>query len=300
MTKVYTIIVTYNGMRWIKHCLDCLNESTVKTDILIIDNMSTDGTLQFVKESYPDVECFPQERNLGFGQANNVGLRYALEHGADYCLLLNQDAYLQPTAIEQMLAQSDGKSLLSPLHLNGDGTRLDYMFRYTLRNAHNQMADDLLIRHKLEPRYEIGDVAAACWLMPVSIIKEIGGFNPLFFHYSEDNNYTQRMHYHGIKTWLVPHAFMCHDRKEIQGNMQVFNHHRLRRDMLLIACDINKSLRRRLLDFMLLLFRQYAHYLPKRQYRVGYYTVECLWIIMHASSIERSRRKEKLTGATWL
>lgn len=299
--NIYTIIVTYNAMHrgWIDRCMKSLAESTVPTTAVIVDNGSADGTREHVPAHYPDAIWMPQDRNLGFGQANNLGISYALEHEADYVLLLNQDAALSPDAIERMLAVSDGESLLSPLHLNGDGTCIDELFRYSLRNARNLMNDDLLIRHTLADSYETGEICAACWLMPVALIRKVGGFNPLFFHYSEDNNYYQRMVYHRVKTILVPSVYMYHDR-QLMGNVQAFSHRRLHRDLLLIACDVNKGLLRRGAELVRQLFRNYVHELPNGQYRPGAWLYEMLWLAVHAATIHRSRKREKQTGSNWL
>ena len=299
--KIYAVIVTYNAMRrgWIDRCMKSLEESTVPVVPVVIDNGSTDGTREHLPAAYPDAVWMPQDRNLGFGQANNLGLRYALEHEADYVLLLNQDAALAPDAIEKMLAVSDGKSLLSPLHLNGDGTRIDEMFRYSLRQSDNLMNDDLLIRHQLAPSYESGEICAACWLMPIALIRMIGGFNPLFFHYSEDNNYYQRMVYHGVATLLVPDTFMYHDRL-LQGNMQAFNHHRLRRDLLLEICNVNHGFLSAFFRCFKVLLQCYLTRLPLRQYRIGAFSVQMLWVIAHTPAIRESRKTERQTGTNWL
>lgn len=301
MMGIYAIIITYNAMHrgWIDRCLNSLKASTVPVTAIVIDNGSSDNTRKYVPQHFPEAVWLPQEKNLGFGQANNIGLCYALEHNADYVLLLNQDAALAPDALEKMIAVSDGESLLSPLHLNGDGTRIDEMFRCSLKLSDNTMNDDLLIRHKLENSYESGEICAACWLMPVALIKKIGGFNPLFFHYSEDNNYYHRMVYHGVKTLLVPDTFMYHDRL-LQGNMQAFNHHRLRRDLLLEACNINQGLIKCLFRWTKILIRCYHKDLRQDQYRVGAFTCQMFWFIGHCGKIAKSRRTEKTTGLNWL
>ena len=167
-----------------------------------------------------------------------------------------------------MLSASDGQSLLSPLHLNGDGTRIDEMFRYSLRNSKNELSDDLLIRHSMSDSYESAEICAACWLMPVTLIRRIGGFNPLFFHYSEDNNYYHRLVYHGVKTLLVPKARMYHDRF-LQGNMQAFNRKRLRRDLVLEATNINFTFPKSFLRWLQVLFRCYTQELAQHQYIPG-------------------------------
>ena len=301
MTSIYTIIVTYNAMQrnWIKRCMDSLAKSTVQTIPVVIDNGSTDGTREYFPQHYPNAVWLPQSKNLGFGQANNVGIRYALKHQADYVLLLNQDAAIAPDAIEKMLKASDKESLLSPIHLNGDGTRIDELFRCTLRNASNTMNDDLLIRHTLADSYVTGEICAACWLMPVNIIIKIGGFNPLFFHYSEDNNYYHRMTFHGVKTILVPHAQMYHDR-QVYGNKQAYNYKLLHRDMILVACNINNNFFRCCKEWLSILGRCYFIDLPAKNYLPGRYLLELIWMLSHAWKIRNSRKNEKKNGKTWL
>lgn len=302
--KILAVIVTYNSMQWIKRCLDCVNSSSVAMDALVVDNCSTDETREYIPANYPEVIWRPQDHNLGFGQANNLGMRYAVENAYDYVLLLNQDAYLQSDAIEHMLKVSDAKSLISPLHLNGDGTRLDTMFRVSMKMTCDVsgMIDDLLLgdENKIKDSYESAEIAAACWFMPVSIIKSIGGFNPLFFHYSEDNNYYQRMQYHGIKTIVVPKAHVWHDRKELYGNVNAFNHKRLHRDFLLITDNINYGVAMVIMQLFRLLAICLVYDLPKKNYRIGAYTKEMFWTLFNLRKIRRSRKAERKEGLTWL
>ena len=298
--KIYSIIVTYNAMQrnWIDRCMESLSKSTVPTVPVLIDNCSSDGTQEHVTLCYPDVVWLPQEKNLGFGQANNLGIKYALEHEADYVLLLNQDAALSPDAIEKMLSVSDGESLLSPLHLNGDGSALDNMFRGSIRDV-SKLQDDLLVKHHLEVSYETGEICAACWLMPVALIRKIGGFNPVFFHYNEDNNYYHRMVYHQVKTILVPHAMMYHDRSVV-GNVQAFNRHHLRRDMILTACNINMSAAGQCYQFFKLLVNCYKYDLPARHYMPGRFLVEAIRLLCYWPKIHSSRKQEKIIGLHWI
>lgn len=299
--NIFAVIVTYNAMHrnWIDRCLQSLRQSSVPVTPVIVDNNSTDGTREHVPSHYPEAVWLPQDHNLGFGQANNVGIRYALSRESDYVLLLNQDATISSDALERMLSTSDGDSLLSPLHLNGDGTRIDEMFRFSLRDSKNTMLDDLLIRHELGDCYESAEICAACWLMPTSLIRKIGGFNPLFFHYSEDNNYYHRLQYHGIRTILVPKAQMYHDRK-LQGNMQAFNRKRLRRDLLLEATNINLSFGKCCLRWGKFLYKSYVQDLPQHAYIPGAWLLEMCWLTFHTFQIRNSRKQEKKIGLTWL
>lgn len=299
--NIFAIIVTYNAMRrnWIERCLQSLQESTVPVTPIVVDNGSTDGTRDYVPSQHPAVIWLPQDRNLGFGQANNMGFRYALEHGADCVLLLNQDATLHPKALQRLLEASDGKSLLSPLQLNGEGSGLDFLFKYVLLQADHTAIDDALVGKGLQTYYEGGKYAAACWLIPVLLLQEIGGFNPLFFQYSEDYNYLHRLNYHQYKTRLVPQAHMYHDRNQ-HGDNAVFMRRLLHRDMLLIACNINLSFVQCLWQWGKLLVLRYVRDLPKRQYLPGSFVYEAGWLIAHAASIRKSREMEKQKGSSWL
>lgn len=300
MKKIYAIIVTYNALhkRWIDRCLNSLQESTIEIEPIIIDNGSTDGTREYIPLHYPNAIWLPQNENLGFGKANNIGMRYAIDHHATHVLLLNQDAAISNDAIELMLKESDGESLISPLHLNGDGSGFDHNFqKYSL--PQKEIAKDVLIKNSLSNIYITGEICAACWFMPVSIINRIGGFNPAFPQYGEDNNYYHRLAYHGIKTILVPKAKMFHDR-QCQGDIKTFNNKRLRRTLAVIAYNINlnaKACSKEMFGQIMSCYRKdflHGRYLP------GRCSFEIIKLLLNMSSIRDSRKKEKTLTNNWL
>src|SRR4051794_15030332 len=132
--KVFVIIVTYNAVRWIDRCFGNLKKSPIPLYIIAVDNNSTDNTLQVLASDYPEVELYDCKKNLGFGKANNIGIRMAMDRGADYIFLLNQDAWLAPQAIEGLIAIHKTRpdfGIISPIHLNGSGTALDFRFSIT-------------------------------------------------------------------------------------------------------------------------------------------------------------------------
>lgn len=299
---IYAIVVTYNAMRrnWIERCLQSLRESTVAVTPIVIDNGSKDGTCEYVPTHYPEVIWMPQRKNLGFGQANNVGIRYALEHEADYVMLLNQDAAIAPDALSALLDAAQGhNALLSPLQLNGEGTKVDQMFRKTLHQADNGLLEDFLVNHEAKPVYPTGFFAAACWFMPSSMLKEVGGFNPLFFHYGEDDNYQFRARYHGYDNLVVIKARMYHDRGE-HGDVEIFNKNRMRREIILLALDINLSPLQSTKAILHLLYKCYTYRLLRHQYQPGTFLPAAIWTLAHLHTIAASRKKEKSIGLTWL
>lgn len=212
--STYIIIVTYNGMLWLDRCLkSCLNYP-----VIIIDNASTDETVSFIETNYPNVTLLKQTVNLGFGQANNIGIRYALDHGSEHVFLLNQDAYLVDNVLETLISfqkQNPQYGILSPIHITGNQKKLDKNFSsFMLKEKTGQFYSDFVLGNKLASVYEVPFVNAAAWLLSRKCLETVGGFDPLFFHYGEDDNYCQRVVFHGLKIGVVPKCFIIHDRAE--------------------------------------------------------------------------------------
>jgi N-acetylglucosaminyl-diphospho-decaprenol L-rhamnosyltransferase len=90
--KIGVIIVTYNALLWEKRCLEPLARENKNGKVYIIDNGSTDGTQNVIRGKYPDFTFYQSDSNLGFGKANNLGFKLALEDECTNFLLLNQDA----------------------------------------------------------------------------------------------------------------------------------------------------------------------------------------------------------------
>lgn len=209
--KVYTVIVAYNGMKWIEQCLKSIvNQS----EVIVVDNNSSDETLNVIKINFPNVIVLAQHENHGFGIANNIGISYAINKGADAVFLLNQDAFAQPNCILNLIKVSDNNpdfGIISPVHFNGDGSALDFTFQKITYMS--KIISDLIFNKKSEEIYEFNFVNAAAWFIPKKTLLNVGGFDPIFFLYGEDVNYCQRVIYHGFKIGITINSIIFHDSK---------------------------------------------------------------------------------------
>ena len=88
--RVLTVIVSYNFEPWIERCLSSIRDSDYPSDLVVIDNASTDRTVSIIAERYRWIRLVRSRKNLGFGQANNIGMRMALEENYDYVFLVNR------------------------------------------------------------------------------------------------------------------------------------------------------------------------------------------------------------------
>ena len=105
MKSVYAIIVSYNFNRndWLNKCLTSLKKSSYPVNIIVVDNNSTDNSVNIIKSKYPEVILFEQKENLGFAKANNIAIRYAYDKGADFVFLLNQDAWIEKDTVAKLV-----------------------------------------------------------------------------------------------------------------------------------------------------------------------------------------------------
>jgi len=237
------IIVTYNGYRYIERCLQSLYNQACQPEILVIDNCSSDGTVLLVQELFPKVKIIQNEINIGFGAANNIGLKIAVQKKSDYVLLLNQDAYLERFVLDGLIEFSVKNlnfGILSPIHLNGSGTALDTRFTTYLKSNFTALINDLILLAHNNKIYSVDFINAACWLLPLNTIKKVGLFDSIFFHYGEDENYCQRVIYHKLKIGVVPKLFVAHDR--VQTLYKVFGEKKFDLELRVLKvklCNVN-------------------------------------------------------------
>ena len=210
--KVYTVIVTYNGMKWIEKCL---NSIVNQSNVVVVDNNSSDNTLNHIKHNFPSVKILAQTENLGFGKANNIGISYALNNGAEAIFLLNQDAYVEKECIDKLVKahiENPEFGIISPIHLNWDGSAVDRSFlNYITPFYVSDLNSDLIVRNFTKPIYETKFINAAAWFIPKKVFKQVGGFDPIFFLYGEDDNFCQRLLYHGYKIGIIPNTTIFHN-----------------------------------------------------------------------------------------
>lgn len=228
------VVVAYNSMRWAKKCYESLRNSNVSCDIITIDNGSTDGTQEFIRSNYPEVELIENDENIGFGKANNIGFKKALIEGYEYVYLLNQDAWVKPDTFEKLIEiakKYPEYGVLSPMQMQANENQLDYTFRQWVvgcnQNHHPNLIDDMY-NGKSNDVYEVDFVMAAHWLITRRCLETVGGFSPTFSHNGEDDNYLHRAKYWNFKVGIVPGCIAIHgraDRKETAERSQYISYY---------------------------------------------------------------------------
>ncbi|MCR4824724.1 MAG: glycosyltransferase family 2 protein [Bacteroidales bacterium] len=211
MAKILVVIVTYNALKWIQRCLSSVERSSLPADVLMIDNGSTDGTLPLVRTDFPGTRIIETGENLGFGAANNLGLRIALDEGYAFAYLLNQDAWLERDTLEKLVAAHKPEwGILSPMQLDARKRRDKRFARQCGKYIDAAQGG----YHSETTVVEVPFVMAAHWLVSRKAIETVGGFSPVFKQYGEDDNWIHRLRWHKLHCGVVPAASAVHDRAD--------------------------------------------------------------------------------------
>lgn len=302
--KVYVIIVSYKGQSWYERCFTSLRNSTLPVQTIVVDNASNDGSVEYLKGHFPEIHLIESKENLGFGKANNMGMRYALDHNCDYVFLLNQDAWIEPDTLEKLIdihQRHPEYGILGPVQVNAEMTKvLDGVIQFLINpdNVNKQMFSDFVMG-TIGEVYPVAEINAAAWLLPRKTLETVGGFDPIFLHYGEDWNYLSRVLYHHLKVGLTPHIHVVHDCVEQverpEGFAMEFDKWLLLRaaDILYPDSQVDDMIRHyRRMVWMKLMTLHRATFKENRD--------ASRFLKKHKEIIKKSREHNKSVGASWL
>lgn len=266
MKKVLVIVVAYNGMRWLKRCLGSVYD---QADVYVFDNDSTDGSADFVAEHFPKAKLVRSADNLGFSKPNNLGFEYAIKKGCDYVYLLNQDAWLEPGALEKLVAAAEAHpeyGVLSPMQYQDGYEKLDWQFEKRYARARGPRYDTVIPSEASGSPVEVSRIMAAHWLVSVRVIEKVGPFEEgLFPFYGQDDEWCHRLHFFGLKVGVVPEARAVHDRALRPESKEKLVHRNYYTGSLVRLCQHGKPLSEKflfILPFTLVKAVKYRSLLP--------------------------------------
>ena len=219
MASVSVVVVTYNALPWVERAL----ESVRGHETIVVDHGSTDGTLELVRERFPEARVIEQE-NKGLGGGSNAGMRVAT---GDWFLLLNSDAWPVGEAIEELVSFANVRPQLAVAGPRLVG--LDGRVQASVRGFPTvwRLATEYFFLRKLAPRsralnafygagfahdrpLEADFLMGACLLIRREAADTVGLFDEAFFMFSEETDWCYRFRQAGWKVLFTPDAEFVH------------------------------------------------------------------------------------------
>jgi GT2 family glycosyltransferase len=224
--KLSVIILCWNDRKVIADCLESIYSKTASTEfeVIVSDNGSTDGSVEFIRGSYPKVHVIENGLNLRFAKANNVGIRASR---GEYVLILNPDTLIHDGTLDRMIGFADEHPAVGAFGcrvLNADGSyqvsarpfvsfKSEWIVALYLRwlgRVNEWFTSDGYPGWRGTTQRQVDWLSGCFILVRGDVLKSIGGFDEQFFYYYEDMDLCRRVWQAGKPIVYVPDATITH------------------------------------------------------------------------------------------
>lgn len=274
MKSVYAIVLNWNNYEDTKECIKSLKESIYNNlKIVLVDNNSQDGSVDQLEQKYINDKTtyiIRNKQNYGFARGINVGIKYALHNNADFVFLLNNDAVVDKGCISNLataVSSDDRIAAAAPLIYYYNSKDVIWQGRTYfsfLRTGTKSPDKNKLIRNYPEGPHEASTVGGCAVLIRHQIFEEMGLFDPVFFFYGEDVDFSIRVRHAGFKLIIVPSAKAWHKIADIaqERSSPFVMYHRAKSHLLVLRKNFS------LLYFIYGLFAHAFAYTPHRMWQI--------------------------------
>lgn len=224
---VFVVVLNWNGWKDSIPCLESLEKvSYPNTKVVVVDNGSTDDSVRRLRDSFPEMPVLETGKNLGFAAGNNHGIRYALEHGADYVLVLNNDTIVPEVTISRLVEfaqQTSDAALIGPEISDastGEFLDMPMLHRINLWSIlfTKSPIQRMIRRNRLYARFfyngssphKVYAIHGSAMLFRRSTLFKIGLFDEQTFIYWEEFIIAEKLRQAGLHTYVLPSVRVWH------------------------------------------------------------------------------------------
>lgn len=211
MNRIMGVVVTYNRKDLLIKCISALsNQSLILEKIVIVDNASTDGTIEFLQMNQilnnPNLVLLSQVENTGGAGGFSTGMKYAFEHGADYVWMMDDDAEPHQTALEKLMKHATPNNIYGSLAVNGEDTAWT-----TTLLPESKTIDSKRLIPKIA---EVQSLPFLGYLTSKEIFKKLGLPDTSYFIAADDVEYCLRAQRAGFKTYVCGQSYIEHPKSD--------------------------------------------------------------------------------------
>lgn len=231
MSNIAVIVLNWNGKKDTLDCLKYLDKQQIDANfqVIVVDNGSADDSVTAIKKRFPDVDVISSKANLGFAQGNNIGIKFALEKGADYIVVLNNDTIQDTNLLRelQLVLEDNPKAAITVPKIyfakgyefhkerykeNEKGKVLWYaggVIDWSNVVGHHRGVDEI-DKGQFDKLEETEYATGCCFMIKRSVLEKVGLFDQRYFLYYEDSDLSMRVKREGFSIYFVPKAKMWH------------------------------------------------------------------------------------------
>jgi GT2 family glycosyltransferase len=243
--KVTVIILNWNGKADTVECLGSFEHVDYPNyEILLVDNASTDNSVELFKARYPGIKIMVNPINLGYAEGNNVGIRRAIEDRSDYIMILNNDTVVDPEFMTEMVAAAEevpGVGFIGPMNYYYDykGRKDIINFAGGIFSIYRGSTYNIGINEVDRGQYneikESSYIPGSCVMVKREVIEKIGLIDPEYFTYWEDTDWCIRAVKAGYRSVYVPKAKIWHKIGVQKGKKNIKAYYYFGRNVFLLV-----------------------------------------------------------------
>jgi GT2 family glycosyltransferase len=215
--KVHIILLNWNNEEDTLECIESLEEINYGNyKIIIVDNGSETKSVLKIEKKYPEMKIIKNKENLGFAGGNNVGIKYAIEDGADYVLLLNNDTTVEEDFLEKLVEagelDKENGLLGSKTNYHSEQNRIWFAGGKVswMKNKGTHIGLDEIDQGQYDKIKEVDYLTGCCLLVKREVIEKIGVLEEDYFLYYEDTDFSLRAKNTGYKIMYIPKSKIYH------------------------------------------------------------------------------------------
>ena len=226
--SVQIIVLNWNQKQLSLDCIDSLKKTSYKKkQIIFIDNASSDGSVDFIRNEHPDIEIIQAPKNLGYAGGNNFGFR-SIKNQADYTIFINNDTYVDPDFIDPLILELENNSNVvqtAPLIFYANqSNKIWYaggqIFLPFSHIRHRGIRSINL--EKFSHKKKVGYASGCCFCMRTVDFKELGMFDETYSMYCEDVDLSLRVSKAKGTIKVIPKSMIWHHiSKSIGGSHSI-------------------------------------------------------------------------------
>ncbi|MBI3001447.1 MAG: glycosyltransferase family 2 protein, partial [Deltaproteobacteria bacterium] len=223
--KVFVVILNWNGLKDTLECLESIQKTDYpNVDVIVVDNGSADGSPKAIREAFPGVTLLETGQNLGYADGNNVGIRYALKHGADHVFLLNNDTTVHPEVLTHLVAAA---KIAQPVAIFGSkihyydrpeiiwsaGVQITWdhiCWKRTPCLPFRHLGMDELDRGQYAAIATVDSVVGCALFVRANLFEQIGLLDGRYFLLHEESDFCLRARKKGYLVAVVPESIVWH------------------------------------------------------------------------------------------